>query len=171
MTRYAAAIAWLTAAWVALQRDLTVGNVAAGVALGAILLAVFPFAPAAERLRVDPVALVQFAAVFAWSVVKANARVAWEVITPWNRIHEGVVAVRVRSDHPIVMTMVSHAIILAPGTMVIDIDRDPEPVLFIHALHLRSPEQVRGEVLRLERLALAALGHRVPATPGGEPSP
>lgn len=171
MTRYALAAAWLTVAWVAFQREVSVANVLVGGLLGAALLALFPFGPVRERLGLNPVALAQFVAAFAWSVVKANAVVAWEVITPWNKIHEGIVAVRVRSDHPIVMTMVSHAIILAPGTMVIDIDRDPEPVLFIHALHLRSAEHVRREVLDLERLALRALGRDVPARPGGEPSP
>jgi multisubunit Na+/H+ antiporter MnhE subunit len=54
---------------------------------------------------------------------------------------------------------VSHALGLAPGTMVVDIERDPT-VLHVHVLHLRSVEAIRAEVLTLERLALAALRGR-----------
>jgi multicomponent Na+:H+ antiporter subunit E len=158
MTRHGVALLWLTAAWGAFQRELSVANLLVGLLLGAALLAIFPYGPPSPGLRFNVVPLLKFSVVFAWSVVKANAIVAWEVITPRNRINEGIVAVPLESKHPIVITMVSHAIILAPGTMVIEIDRDPETILFVHALHLRSVEAVRREVLQLERLALQAFG-------------
>jgi multicomponent Na+:H+ antiporter subunit E len=170
MSRYVVAVAWLTAAWVAFQRELNVANLLAGVVLGSALVFLFPFGPRHHGMRFNVVPLVKFAAIFAWSVVKANAIVAWEIITPRNRINEGIVAVRLESDHPVVITMVSHAIILAPGTMVIDVDRDPETVLFIHALHLRSVEEVRREVLQLERLALRAFASNPPQRSEEQPA-
>ena len=160
MTRYVVALVWLVLAWVTFWQDVSVANLLSGVLLAVILLALFPFESAPGGRGFRPVPLLRFAAVFVWSVVKANLIVAWEVITPWNRINEGVVAVTLHTDDPIVVTMISHAIILAPGTMVIDIERKPHTVLFVHALHLTTPEAVRDEVLTLERLAVAAFPPR-----------
>lgn len=168
MTRYVVGVAALTAVWLALWQDVSAANVLSGLLIAAGVLYVFPYPPHRRGLGFRFLPFVRFAAVFAWSVVKANAIVAWEVITPRNRINEGIVAVPVASQHPVVITMVSHAIILAPGTMVIDIDWEPETVLFVHVLHLRSVEAVRQEVLTLERLACDALGvERRPSTVGG----
>ena len=102
----------------------------------------------------------KFVATTAWSIVRANLVVAWEVVTPTNVINEGVVAVQLASNHPVVITLVSHAIILAPGTMVIDIkvgDESRPTELYVHVLHLRSVDDVRADVLQLEALALAAV--------------
>lgn len=157
MTRHAVAACWLVLFWLALWRDVSVANVASGLVLAAAVLVLFPLPPARHRLGPRPVPLVRFLTAFTWSVVKANLVVAWEVITPRNRIHEGVVAVPLQTADPIVITIVSHAIILAPGTMVIDIELEPSTVLFVHVLHLRSADAVRREVQQLERLATAAV--------------
>lgn len=170
MTRYAVAVVALTTAWVAFWRDLSVANVASGVVASVVVLALFPYGPRREGLELRLLPLVKFAAVFTWSVVKANAVVAWEVVTPRNRINEGIVAVPLNSTNPLVITVVSHAIILAPGTMVVDVDLKPETVLFVHALHLRSVEAVHREVLQLERLVLEAFGGLEQA-PTREPVP
>jgi len=154
-------LAWLVGVWLVLWRDLSWANLLSGVLVAAGVLLLFPFAWPPERFEVRLLPALRFAVVFAWSVVKANLVVAWEVVTPRNRINEGVVAVPLASDSPVVVTLVSHAIGLAPGTMVIDIEREPTgrgpTVLHVHVLHLRSVEAVRAEVLALERLALAAI--------------
>ncbi|MEZ5247511.1 MAG: Na+/H+ antiporter subunit E [Acidimicrobiales bacterium] len=150
---------WLTLAWVALWRDLSVANTVSGLLVAGAVVWLFP--PADEtRLRVRPLALLRFVAATAGSIVRANLVVAWEVVTPKNRINEGVVAVELASNDAVVITLVSHAIILAPGTMVIDIDKgtdDRPTMLYVHVLHLRGIDEVRDEVLQLEKLALAAV--------------
>ncbi len=150
---------WLVAVWVALWRDVSAANVVSGILVSAGVIWLFP----PERrttLTVKPLALARFLLAVFWSIVRANVVVAWEVVTPSNRINEGVVAVELASSHPVVITLVSHAIGLAPGTMVIDVDKgeDGAPsLLFVHVLHLREVSDVRREVLDLERLALAAV--------------
>ena len=55
-----------------------------------------------------------------------------------------------------VITLVSHAIGLAPGTMVIDVDKGENggaSLLYVHVLHLREVEDVRREVLALAAVA------------------
>ncbi|MEM7286434.1 MAG: Na+/H+ antiporter subunit E [Actinomycetota bacterium] len=150
---------WLVVVWVALWRDVSAANIVSGVLVSAGVTWLFP----PERrtaLTVKPLAMARFIVAVFVSIVRANVVVAWEVLTPSNRINEGVVAVELASSHPVVITLVSHAIVLAPGTMVIDVeegDADTPSLLFIHVLHLREVEDVRREVLELERLALAAV--------------
>ena len=162
MIRFLGAGTWLVLLWVVLWRDLSVANVASGVLVAVVLLALFPFGPSSSRIRLRPVPLLRLLLAFAWSVIRANLTVAWEVVTPGSRVREGIVAVPLQGSDPVVTTLVSHAITLAPGTMVIDVVGDELPVLLVHVLHLRSPEVVRREVQHLERLALAALGGRAP---------
>ncbi len=151
---------WLLITWLALWRDVSPANIVSGIVVAAGVVWLFPPQNENEALRIRPVPLFRFLGATATSIVRANFIVAWEVITPKNVINEGVVAVDLASNHPMVITLVSHAIILAPGTMVIDIDKgdDERPTkLFVHVLHLRSVDDVREEVLQLEALALAAV--------------
>lgn len=155
-------VAWLTVVWLALWRDVTFGNITSGVVLAAVVVGLFPPENAA-RVVIRPVAMVRFVGATAMSIVRANVVVAWEVVTPSNRINEGVVAVELRSNDPVVITNVSNAIILAPGTMVVDIERgdgDRPTILYVHVLHLRRIEDVRRDVQRLEALARAAVSDR-----------
>lgn len=152
--------AWLLVTWLALWRDVSAANVVSGVVVAAGVVWLFPPNRENEGLQIRPLALIRFLGTTVVSIVRANFVVAWEVVTPKNVINEGVVAVDLASNHPVVITLVSHAIILAPGTMVIDVDRGDEQrptKLFIHVLHLRSVDDVRDEVLQLEALALAAV--------------
>ncbi len=151
---------WLIVAWVALWRDVSLANIVSGVLVAGAVVWLFPPEGDNARLRVRPIALLRFLGTSMISIVRANFFVAWEVVTPANQINEGVVAVELASNHPVVITLVSHAIILAPGTMVIDIDKGTEDratKLYIHVLHLRGVDEVREEVLQLEALALAAV--------------
>lgn len=153
---------WSVLVWLALWRDVSVGNAVSGFVIAGAVIWLFP--PAADApVRVRPLALVRFLFAVAISIVRANLVVAWEVVTPSNRINEGVVAVELASRNPLVITSVSNAIILAPGTMVIDIAKGTEErptMLYVHVLHLRSIDEVRAEVLHLEALALAAVSGR-----------
>ncbi len=153
-------VAWLLVVWVALWRDLSIANVVTGLLLAGATVWLFPPASDRKRLKVRPLAMTRFLATSVWSIIRANFVVAWEVVTPTNEINEGVVAVELESNHPVVITLVSHAIILAPGTMVIDVEVGDETTptqLFVHVLHLRTVDEVRADVLALEALATAAV--------------
>jgi multicomponent Na+:H+ antiporter subunit E len=154
---------WLVVVWVALWRDVSVANLISGVLVAVGTVWLFPLPQQRSSLNVRPLALLRFLGTTLWAIVKANFVVAWEVVTPANQINEGVVAVDLRVRHPVVITLVSHAIGLAPGTMVIDLDDDGDgPArMFVHVLHLREVEAVRADVLELERLAIAAVASQL----------
>lgn len=157
MIRLLANGAWLVALWVALWGDLTAANVIGGALAAAVLLAVFPLHGPRRQGTVRPFHALRFLGYFLYKLAEANVVVAWEVVTPGSRINLGVVAVRLHGGSDLVITSVANAISLTPGTLTLEVRRDP-PTLYVHVLHLRSIEQTREQVRRLEYLALRAFG-------------
>lgn len=150
--------AWMVAVWIALWAELTPANLLSGVVVAGTLLAAFPSRYAADRRgHLRPLATLRFLGYFAWKLVEASAIVAWEVVTPRNRIVEGIVAVPLRGVSDGVTTIVANAISLVPGTLTLEVGVDPV-VLYVHVLHLHDRAAVVDEVLRLEELAARAVG-------------
>lgn len=163
---------WLVIVWVALWGELTVANVVGGIVVAALALSLFPSAGPRAGITIRPLHALRFMAYFLYKLIEANAVVAWEVLTPNNEsVREAVVAVRVAGASDAVVTILANAISLTPGTLTLDVRRDPPPleqakpvaddgVLFVHVLHLRSIEATRADVHRLETLVLRAFGDR-----------
>lgn len=148
--------AWLVLVWVALWGDFTLANAVGGALVATALLVLFPAAGPRGRFTLRPLAALHFLGYFIYKLVEANAVVAWEVITPNNEgVNEGIVAVPVSGASDAVVTVLANAISLTPGTLTLEVREDP-PMLFIHVLHLRSIEQTRADVHRLETLARRA---------------
>ena len=150
-------IAWLTVAWVALWEDLSAANLLAGLAVATGLVTLFPLSPPGVAGTLRPAAAVRFALYFAWKLVEASLVLAWEVVTPRNRINQGIVAVPIQGVSDTLTTLVANAISLTPGTLTIEIRRRPT-VLYVHVLHLQDIEAVRREVQYLEVLVIRAFG-------------
>lgn len=130
-------------------------NVLWGIVVGALTRLVVPLPRHERQVRVRPVALLRFVAYFLWQLVRASAIVAWEVVTPRNRIHEGIVAAPLRTSSAGVITLIANAVSLTPGTLTLEVEQDP-PVLYVHILHLRTIDEVREDIRHLEDHALAA---------------
>ncbi len=162
----------LAAAWVSLWGELTAASLGGGAAVAAVAMVLSDrVRPATGRLR--PFAAARFLVVVGWNLVKATTLVAWEVITPRNRINEGIIAVPLPGASPMVLLLVTNAIGLTPGTVVVDVDDDP-CVLYVHVLHLHDVERVRRDLRALGELAMRGFGPvpaREPAGPGGEREP
>lgn len=149
--------AWLVVVWVALWGDVSAANVLSGLVLASVLLALFPMRPRGVPGAFRPAAALRFAAYFTWKLVEASAVVTWEVLTPTNRINEGIVAVPIRGVSDTLTTLVANAISLTPGTLTLEILQEPT-VLYVHVLHLHDIEAVRRGVQHLEVLAIGAFG-------------
>jgi multicomponent Na+:H+ antiporter subunit E len=151
-------VTWLTVMWVALWGNLSWANALGGLAASLALLAVYRVATTkAPAYPLRPIATVRFLLYFLWKLFEANAVLAWEVVTPRNRINEGIVAVPIQGCSDGLITLVANAITLTPGTVTLEVNRDPA-VLYVHVLHLRDLEDVRRDVQHLEALAIRAFG-------------
>lgn len=149
--------AWLMIVWVALWGDASAANLLSGLLLGSMLMLVFPMRPRGLPNRFRPGAAIRFAGYFARKLVEASAVVTWEVVTPTNRINEGIVAIPIRGVSDTLTTLVANAISLTPGTLTLEVRQEPT-VLYVHVLHLEDIEAVRREVQHLEVLAIRAFG-------------
>lgn len=157
-------VLWLTALWVLLWGNASVANVAGGFAIALSVLILARQAPTnranpdeSPRLRV--LALVHLGAFVLYELVKANLLLAWEIVTPTNKIHTGVIAVPLRTDSDLAMMVVASVITLTPGTVTIEARNRPS-VLYVHVLHLHDIEEVRRDLLRIEELSVRAFGSR-----------
>ena len=149
--------AWLVIVWVALWEDASAANLLSGLAVGSMLILVFPMRPRGVPGKFRPVPAIRFAGYFVWKLVEASAVVTWEVLTPTNRINEGIVAIPIRGVSDTLTTLVANAISLTPGTLTLEVRQEPT-VLYVHVLHLSDIEAVRREVQHLEVLAIRAFG-------------
>lgn len=132
--------------WTFLWGDLSWANVLAGVVVGLVLVALFDH-PGRGSFTVRPLRAARFALEFARRLVVSSLVVAWEVVTPRTRVREGIVRVVVPRVTPEVQVLISGAISLTPGTLVIDIaERDARTVFYVHVLHLRDLSAVRADL-------------------------
>lgn len=181
LTAHPVLLVWLTAVWVALWGSLTPANVLGGLAVGATLLMLFPLPEVPRDGLLRPVALVRFLLFFLWELVKASITVVLQVLQPRAGLRQAVVAVPVVGTSDRLLTLVANAVSLTPGTLTLEVDR-PRSVLYVHVLdiggHGGAADDVRRSIIRLERMAILALGSpdsrrglgRIPPRPGREPT-
>lgn len=156
MRRSLLAVAMLTLFWMALWETVSWANLLGGAAAAGFALWLAPTTSSGGNFVVRPLATVRLAGYFTWKLVEASLIVAWEVVTPRNRINEAVVAVPLRCRERLMITLLANSVSLTPGTVTLEATETP-PTLYIHVLHLKTVEAVRRDVRRLEDLAIAAL--------------
>ncbi len=99
---------------------------------------------------------VGFLLFFVWALVAANAVVAWEVVTPRYNMRPGIVRVPLRARTNLEVTLLANFISLTPGMLSLEVAED-RSALFVHALHVKSPDHLRRDVHRLEAQLLRVL--------------
>ena len=148
--------AWLTTIWVALWSDLSVANVVGGLVVSVVILASFDTWTGGRHV-LRQVAVLRFGAYFLLQLVVSSVVVAATVVAPRDRIRSGIVAVPLSGCSDAVATLVATAISLTPGTLTLEVRRDPL-TLYVHVLHVRDVDATRRDVLTLEALAVRAFG-------------
>lgn len=147
----------LAVAWMALTGVFTPLNLTVGFVLGYGLLLL------TQRVEQQPTyfkkvwQVVAFGVFFAKELVKANIRVAYDVITPKNLMSPGVVAIPLDAKTELEITLLANLITLTPGTLGLEVSSDRR-VLYIHAMYVTDVDEFRHEIKRgLERRLLEVL--------------
>ena len=136
----------LALAWAALQGEFSLGNLVVGSVAGYVILAllarggVLPTGFTSRSWRA-----LTLAAFFARELLRANIRVALDVVRPQGSIRPAVIAVPldVTSDREILL--LSMLINITPGSVTIDLS-DDRRTLYVHVMHMASAEQARREI-------------------------
>ena len=96
---------------------------------------------------------VAFVLFFAKELLKANRKVAFDVLTPPWHMKPGVIALPLNAETDFEVTMVANFISLTPGTLSLDVS-DARRVLYIHAMFLQDEDELRRDLLEFERRIL-----------------
>ncbi len=169
LTRHPVLLVWLVLVWVGLWGSVSAANVLGGVAVALVVVATLPLTEVPDQGRVRPVALLRFAGHFAVDLVRSSAQVASLVVRPRVALRPAVLAVPVRGQSDRLLTLLANAISLTPGTLTLEVDR-PRSVLYVHVIDVGrrddAVERVRADMLRVEALAVGAVGLVAPGEAG-----
>lgn len=136
----------LALAWAALQGEVTLGNLAAGFAVGYVILGLLArggVMPSALTARTLPA--LELAGFFGWALVLANVRVASDVIRPTTTIEPAILGIPldVTTDREILL--LTMLINITPGSVTIDLSPDRR-TLYVHIMHMTSADASRREI-------------------------
>lgn len=150
--------AMLVGVWLLLWGTLSVANVLSGIAVASIIVLWIPeLRLSLKETHLRPVALGRFVGLVVFDLLRANWVVTREILTRGSNIRTGIVEIELPDCSDEVVTVVSNVLGLAPGTMPIEVRRDPVRIT-IHVLHLHDLGQIRNDVYRLTELAIKAFG-------------
>lgn len=144
----------LALAWVVLTGDFSGRNLLAGLVFGYVTLALIQSqVTALEGYAQRLPRMIMFVGFFISELIKANLRVAFDIITPPWHMRPGVIAMPLKAKTELEITFVANLISLTPGTLSLDVS-DDRRVLYIHAMFLDDEQELRQGLEEMERRAL-----------------
>jgi multicomponent Na+:H+ antiporter subunit E len=147
----------LSLAWIALTGQFTPVNLLIGFLLGYLLLWIMQRGNRSSPYFFKSRQALSFALFFAWEIIRANARVAYDVVTPRHHMKPGIVAIPLDADTDNEITILANLITLTPGTLSLEVSPDRR-ILYIHAMYIQDADQFRLNIKEeLERRLLEVL--------------
>ena len=141
----------LALVWSAISGKFTGLNLMVGFALGSFVLLLAKKALGSGGYLTRLWRSFSFVLFFLKELLLSSFRVAWEVLTPDNKIKPGVVGVELDEDiTDFQATLLANTITLTPGTLSLDIISDKENpnkrILYIHAMYIANAKQLRKDI-------------------------
>lgn len=135
----------LALVWGAMTGVFTVPNLLLGYVFGFIVLLslrrIIPPSPYFTRIPT----LLGFIGYYLVDLVRANLRVAYDVVTPPFHMQPAIIAVPLDARTDLEITLVSNLVTMTPGTLTVDISEDRR-TLYVHAMFAADPDAVRREI-------------------------
>ncbi|HLR55387.1 MAG TPA: Na+/H+ antiporter subunit E [Actinomycetales bacterium] len=153
-------ILWLTLVWLMLWGEVTWGNILAGVIASTVITVALPLPPVAFKGRFHLVGLIVLFGRFAWDLLVASIEISYIAATRRRLPRGGVIAVPMRSNSDLYMTIVSDFQTLVPGSLIVDANRETA-TLYVHIfdpVEESGVEEARRGVYELEERVLRAFG-------------
>ncbi len=141
----------LALVWSAISGKFTGLNLMVGFALGSLVLLITRRALGSEDYLTRLWRTFGFILFFLKELLISSFRVAWEVVTPDNKIRPGVVGIALDEDTTdFQATLLANTITLTPGTLSLDIisdkDNPNKRILYIHAMYIKNVKQLRKDI-------------------------
>jgi multicomponent Na+:H+ antiporter subunit E len=101
--------------------------------------------------------LVGFVVYYLWELVKSNAIIAYDVLTPTHHMKPGVIGIPIEAKTDLEITVLANLITMTPGTLSLDVSPDRQ-TLYVHAMYIHDAEALRRDIKdNLERRVLDLL--------------
>lgn len=126
-------LAWLIVVWLALSRDVRPLSLLFGLVLVWVIAHVFRLPPVELAGRFRPLRALAMLARITWLSLKASLRVFMLAVTQGPRVKSSILRVDLVTHDDLIITAVSHALAIVPGSIVCEVYRD-ESVLYVHVL-------------------------------------
>lgn len=135
----------LALAWMALTGQFVFSNFIMGFGLGYLMLWLVQSVQGPSSYFSKVRQVIGLTSFFIGELIKANLRVAYDVVSPRYHMRPGVVAIPldIRGDAEI--TLLANLITLTPGTLSLDVSSD-RSVLYVHSMYIDSVEGFRSQI-------------------------
>jgi multicomponent Na+:H+ antiporter subunit E len=148
----------LTALYLALTGNLALNNVIVGILIAvAVALLLRPSRSPVELRRVPRslLALLQYAGLLAYDIIRSGAGVARVVLDPKLPIKPGILAIPSECETELGIALSSHALSVTPGELVVGTDH--QGTLYVHCLDASHAAETIQEAQLLRRRLLSRI--------------
>ena len=135
----------LALVWAAVSGHMTPGKFLEGFVLGYVVLwMIRPIFGSSRYLTKVPKVLT-LTVVYLVNLVRANIRIAHDVLTPSHHMRPAVIAVPLRAESGLEITMLANLITMTPGSLSLDVSADGK-TLYVHLVYCDDPDETRHEI-------------------------
>lgn len=135
----------LALVWIILTGQFNPVNFVSGFVLGYLLLWLVQRVLGPSNYFKKVYQVIGFVLFFIWALIRANLRVAYEVVTPPHTMRPGIVAVPLEVKTDAAITLLANLISLTPGTLSLDVSADRR-VIYVHTMYVDDVEEFRREI-------------------------
>lgn len=150
--------------WIFFTGEISIPQIIWSLVVGAAILPLaWPLldlhesVPLAKLLRRTFGFAYAFVTLFIPDAIRSSIDLAKRIIVPVIPMAPGIIAIPLRLSGPIEALTLNNHIVLTPGQFIVDID-EANGMIYLHALDARNPEQIRQEVLDLQRKTSERIG-------------
>lgn len=138
-----ATAAWLAVVWALLWGDFAIGTLLVGLLLGVGVVALLPMPQIEAHTRLRPLRLLGLAGWFLAEIVRASWQVAYLALHPRRTPRSAVVAVRLRGESDLYLTLSGAMTSLIPGSVIVEAHR-VTGTMYVHVLDVGLANGVEG---------------------------
>lgn len=144
--------------WAGMLGGISLANLASGFLLGYLVLFYTSRGTPGHKGYFGKVPkLLGFLVYYLWELLKSNAMIAYDVLTPSHHMTPGVIGIPLDARTDLEITVLANLITMTPGTLSLDISADRK-TLFVHAMYIHNPDDLRADIKNnLERRVLELL--------------
>lgn len=143
---YAAINLILTLVWSGLLGGITLANLVSGFVVSYFLLWLVTRGQRGHDGYFGKLPRVLgFIGYYLWELVKSNAIIAYDVLTPTHHMKPGVIGIPIEAKTDLEITALANLITMTPGTLSLDISPDRK-TLYVHAMYIHDPEELRCDI-------------------------